>query len=35
LTIADCPLTVADVANASLPGSINELANDPEAWLTR
>jgi hypothetical protein len=30
-----CPLTVADVANASLPSSINELANDPEAWVTR
>jgi hypothetical protein len=22
-------------ANASLPGSINVLADDPEAWVTR
>ncbi|HET7048271.1 MAG TPA: hypothetical protein VFI54_08400 [Solirubrobacteraceae bacterium] len=28
-------VTVADVANARLPSSINELANDPEAWVTR
>jgi hypothetical protein len=23
------------VANARLPSSINELADDPEAWVTR
>ena len=28
-------VTVADVANASLPDSIDELADDPEAWVTR
>jgi adenylyl-sulfate kinase len=28
-------VTVADVANASLPESINLLADDPEAWVTR
>jgi hypothetical protein len=28
-------VTVADVANARLPSSINELADDPEAWVTR
>jgi bifunctional enzyme CysN/CysC len=28
-------VTVADVANARLPNSINELADDPEAWVTR
>jgi len=28
-------VTVADVANASLPDSINRLADDPEAWVTR
>jgi Rrf2 family protein len=28
-------VTVADVANASLPDSINSLADDPEAWVTR
>ncbi|MBV8966743.1 MAG: adenylyl-sulfate kinase [Mycobacteriaceae bacterium] len=28
-------VTVADVANASLPDSINSLADDPEAWITR
>jgi len=28
-------VTVADVANASLPDSINVLADDPEAWVTR
>jgi len=28
-------VTVADVARASLPDSINVLADDPEAWVTR
>jgi len=28
-------VTVADLANASLPDSINVLADDPEAWVTR
>jgi hypothetical protein len=28
-------VTVADVANGSLPDSINLLADDPEAWVTR
>jgi len=28
-------VTVADVANARLPDSINQLADDPEAWVTR
>ena len=28
-------VTVADVANARLPNSINALADDPEAWVTR
>ncbi|MFZ0379739.1 MAG: Rrf2 family transcriptional regulator [Solirubrobacteraceae bacterium] len=28
-------VTVADVANATLPDSINRLADDPEAWVTR
>ena len=28
-------VTVADIANASLPDSINLLADDPEAWVTR
>jgi bifunctional enzyme CysN/CysC len=28
-------VTVADVANARLPSSIDELADDPEAWVTR
>ena len=28
-------VTVADIANASLPDSINMLADDPEAWVTR
>ena len=28
-------VTVADVANQSLPGSISTLADDPEAWVTR
>jgi Rrf2 family protein len=28
-------VTVADVANANLPDSINVLADDPEAWVTR
>jgi hypothetical protein len=28
-------VTVADVANAGLPDSINRLADDPEAWVTR
>ncbi|HTT31065.1 MAG TPA: adenylyl-sulfate kinase [Solirubrobacteraceae bacterium] len=28
-------VTVADIANASLPESINVLADDPEAWVTR
>lgn len=28
-------VTVADVARASLPHSINVLADDPEAWVTR
>ena len=28
-------VTVADVANARLPESINLLADDPEAWVTR
>jgi Rrf2 family protein len=28
-------VTVADVASAHLPDSINVLADDPEAWVTR
>jgi adenylyl-sulfate kinase len=28
-------VTIADLANASLPTSISELADDPDAWLTR
>jgi hypothetical protein len=28
-------VTVADIANSSLPASINLLADDPEAWVTR
>jgi hypothetical protein len=28
-------VTVADIANASLPDPINLLADDPEAWVTR
>ena len=28
-------VTVADIANARLPDSINVLADDPEAWVTR
>jgi bifunctional enzyme CysN/CysC len=28
-------VTVADVANSRLPNSINQLADDPEAWVTR
>jgi hypothetical protein len=28
-------VTVADVASARLPDSINLLADDPEAWVTR
>lgn len=28
-------VTVADLANASLPDSIDVLADDPEAWVTR
>jgi bifunctional enzyme CysN/CysC len=28
-------VTVADVANSRLPSSINQLAEDPEAWVTR
>ncbi|MBV9802187.1 MAG: Rrf2 family transcriptional regulator [Solirubrobacterales bacterium] len=28
-------VTVADVAAANLPDSINALADDPEAWVTR
>jgi adenylyl-sulfate kinase len=28
-------VTVADVASANLPESINRLADDPEAWVTR
>ena len=28
-------VTVADVANQSLPSSISTLADDPEAWVTR
>jgi bifunctional enzyme CysN/CysC len=28
-------VTVADLANASIPDSINVLADDPEAWVTR
>ena len=28
-------VTVADVANGSLPASIDKLAEDPEAWVTR
>jgi adenylyl-sulfate kinase len=28
-------VTVADVASARLPASINRLADDPEAWVTR
>ena len=28
-------VTVADVAAANLPESINALADDPEAWVTR
>jgi Rrf2 family protein len=28
-------VTIADVASARLPDSINVLADDPEAWVTR
>jgi Rrf2 family protein len=28
-------VTVADVANGNLPDSINRLAADPDAWVTR
>ncbi|MBV9312065.1 MAG: Rrf2 family transcriptional regulator [Solirubrobacterales bacterium] len=28
-------VTVADVAEATLPNSITQLASDPEAWVTR
>ncbi len=28
-------VTVADVANGSLPAAIDKLAEDPEAWVTR
>jgi len=28
-------VTLADVASATLPDSINRLADDPEAWVTR
>ena len=28
-------VTVADLANGGLPDSINVLADDPEAWVTR
>jgi hypothetical protein len=28
-------VTVAGIANSSLPASINLLADDPEAWVTR
>ena len=28
-------VSVADIAGARLPDSINLLANDPEAWVTR
>jgi hypothetical protein len=28
-------VTVADVVGSRLPGSISELASDPEAWTTR
>ena len=28
-------VTVADLANASIPDSINVLADDPEAWVNR
>jgi Rrf2 family protein len=28
-------VTVADVASGKLPGAIDELAEDPEAWVTR
>jgi adenylyl-sulfate kinase len=28
-------VTVADVANANLPDAISQLADDPEAWVTR
>ena len=28
-------VTIADVARSKLPASINKLAEDPEAWITR
>jgi hypothetical protein len=28
-------VTVADVASGKLPGAIDRLAQDPEAWVTR
>jgi hypothetical protein len=28
-------VTVADIAGSDLPDSINRLADDPEAWVTR
>ena len=28
-------VTVADVANGTLPPEIDKLAEDPEAWVTR
>lgn len=28
-------VTVADLGNGKLPGDIGELADDPEAWVTR
>ena len=28
-------VTVADVASGALPKSIDKLAEDPEAWITR
>jgi hypothetical protein len=28
-------VTVADVASGELPASIDKLAEDPEAWVTR
>jgi hypothetical protein len=28
-------ITIADIAGSDLPDSINRLADDPEAWVTR